>query len=301
MLLNPLWAGDRSESSNWIKIGWSNDIFFQTDQYFTNGMNLTYYNRRMGNTFLKYIHLPDGKDSQSFYGIALQQDIFTPGDLHSTQGLSQDRPYASYLLINSIKIQTNNIKKLVIKSALEVGVLGEYGGGEWVQNGIHNLLPASSYVNGWANQIQSDIILNYGIKLEKGLINQKKFSVSGTLLGKIGSPYTYAGVGVNFRAGDISNYFKDLGFAPIRGLQYYLFTNLSGKLVAHNATIEGGLLNRRQEITHPDIEPVVYELKSGFNFSINRFQMEIGVKLISPEFKSGLSHRWGYLSFMFAL
>lgn len=296
LLVYPVFSDDLENSGQWLKINWANDFFFQSDRYFTNGFNFEYYSTGLGNSFVKYLHLPDQTNGKNYYGFGLKQDMFTPGDFHHYSHLGDDRPFASYLVISSNKTQTNNHSKLITKSEIEVGFIGQESGGQWVQNGIHSLLPASSFVPGWENQIQTDFILNYGIEVEKNLLSSQIISLSGYIGGKLGTLHTYSGAGFRIRAGTIHDYFKNLNFSSESDWQGYFFTSLGAKYVLYNATIQGGLLNRTENLNVPRISQFVYEVGSGINMSIRNINIEVGAKYLSPEFISGSSHYWGYIS-----
>ena len=190
-------AGDYDYPAHWLVIGLDNDFVFQTDRYYTNGLKIEYFTKGQGHSLLDYLHLKDNPDEKAFYCFSISQDIFTPEDKNSVARQLQDRPFASSLIFSSSKIITNNQKRLIRQSEFQIGLVGKLGGGEWVQNGIHGILPTSSIVNGWENQIKTDIALNYGLEYEKQITAGQLFQINGMLGGKIGLPYTYAVSGFN--------------------------------------------------------------------------------------------------------
>ena len=293
-------AGDYDYPVHWLIIGMDNDFVFQTDRYYTNGLKIEYFTKGPGPSLLDYLHLKDKPDENAFYGFSISQDIFTPEDKNSVASQLQDRPFASSLIFSSSKIITNNQKGLIRQSEFQIGLIGKLGGGELVQNGIHGILPTSSIVNGWENQIKTDLALNYGLEYEKQITRGQFFLISGMLGGKIGLPYTYAGTGFNFRIGEIDNYFNQLNFYSANKIDFFFYSGIKGKVVAYNATIQGGLFSNAN-LKHPDINHFLYEFDTGINISYQSFKLNLGVKFISPEMKTGNNHRWGYISFMFAL
>jgi hypothetical protein len=293
-------ASDFDYPADWLVIGMDNDFVFQTDRYYTNGLKIEYFIKGRGPSLLDYLHLKDNPDEKAFYGFSISQGIFTPEDKNSVARQLQDRPFASSLIFSSSKIITNNQKRLIRQSEFQIGLVGKLGGGEWVQNGIHGILPTSSIVTGWENQIKTDIALNYGLEYEKQITGGQLFQINGMLGGKIGLPYTYAVSGFNFRIGNIDKYFNQLNFYSANKIDFFFYSGIKGRVVAYNATIQGGLFSNAN-LNYPDINHFLYEFDTGINLSYQSFKLNLGVKLISPEMKNGKNHRWGYMSFMFAL
>jgi hypothetical protein len=133
------------------------------------------------------------------------------------------------------------------------------------------------------------------------MIHEQYLGISGLVQGEIGTPYTYIGLGLNLQVGQIEDYFLDLGFQRKNGVKFYFFSILSTKYVAYNATIQGGLIEPYRGPYEPEIIPFLYELNSGINVSFSTVNMELGIKQVSPEIRNSSSHRWGYVTFTFAL
>jgi len=295
-----IWSQDRRENDQWLTFGLVNDIVFQTDKYYTNGLNLEYITQNSFNLFSP-IHFLHTTGTVSFNVVSLRQDIFTPQKMSAGKYNQLDRPFASYLLAGSRKTSLDFSKKIILTSIIEVGVLGKYSGGELVQNGVHSILPASQHVSGWEGQVQSDLALNYGLEVEKGLVNHPWFGLSGHLAGKVGLPHTYAGTGLTIRVGKYLDYFSNLGLNRHSGWYIYFFTRLNVNLVLYNATIQGGIFNPVKESIHPDLTSFVFNARNGLNLSYKSYTIELGMQQVSAEFKNGTMHRWGYLSFIIQL
>jgi hypothetical protein len=298
LFIYPVLSGEHEEPGQWLKLRWANDVFFQTDRYFSNGFYLEYYSEDTPLSLIDFLHLPDQILSRTFYGWAIEQNIYTPNDFNFNINQITDRPFASYLVLASRKVQTDDFNQLITTSEIELGILGKYSGGEFIQNGIHSILPASSFVPGWDNQLQSEPVINYGVEFEKGLLDFQHILVSGYAGGKLGTPHTYATSGLRLRAGMIEDYLRHLDFAPTTDWQGYFFAGAGAKLVLYNATIQGGIFNKNEEFNPPSLNPYVYQIEGGFNLSYKKLNFEIGVNYSSAEFQSGLNHLWGYLSFM---
>ncbi len=286
-------GGDDTNRHRWISIGWDNDVIFQTDKYYTNGLKIEYFSRNRPHSVLKYFHFQAERDENFFSGYSLSQDIFTPADKYSLEKQIGDRPFASSLLLSSQSIVANNVTRVIKKSELQIGILGRLSGGEFVQNGIHGLLPTS----GWENQIRTQPVLNYSMQYEKLLAGNNYVHISGLLEGKLGLAHLFGGAGIQMRIGSVNEYFKHLNFYSSQHISSFYYTAIKGKLVGYNATIQGGLFSDAGS-EYPDINHLIYELDTGVNFSYRSVQVKLGLKVLSPEFKSGQLHRWGYLSFI---
>ena len=291
-----VWSQDHKGNGQWLSFGLTNDIVFQTDKYYTNGLNFEYITDNSFNLFSP-LHFLHAAGIVSYNAITLRQDIFTPQKMNEGIYNHLDRPFASYLLVGSRKTSLDFSKKSVLTSSIEVGVLGKYSGGEFVQNGVHSLIPASSHVYGWENQVRSDLAINYGLELEKGLVNNPWFGLSGHLAGKVGLPHTYAGTGLIIRMGEYLDYFSNLGLYSRNGWQIYFFTKLDANFVLYNATLQGGIINPVRKSIRPELTSLIFKAKSGLHLSYKNYTFEVGIQQITPEFKNGMMHRWGYLSF----
>lgn len=288
----------KNPSNHIFEFKWANDFVFETDRYFSNGLELTYYAPFLRKSPINYILLPAKKQEIVYYGITITQHFFTPDELFSAFVNEQDRPFASYLLIGQVKVSINRQKGLKMHSGLQVGLLGKYSGGESIQNNIHEILPTSQPALGWLNQIQPDLALNYLIRIEKGLLRNKNFEIIPLASLKAGIPYTETGGAVKIRLGKLNDYFSGNSFKREKPWQIYVFIEMGGKYVFYNATLQGGLFNNNPYVMS-DISHWVAQLNTAIAFSVRGFGIEFGQHFITPEFNSGMPHKWGYLSLKF--
>ncbi|NOX46604.1 MAG: lipid A deacylase LpxR family protein [Chlorobi bacterium] len=285
-------------TSHILEVEWANDVWTGTDRYFTNGLELGYYNPFFRKLPSSYILLPDKKGETVYQGLTLTQHFFTP-DLHFAESFTNDRPFASYLLLGHRKISLNKEKRIRKQSELQIGILGRYSGGESIQNGIHKVLPTSEPVVGWDNQLHANPALNYKMVFEHGLYNTKGFELMSLANINLGIPYTDVGGGLKMRLGHMNDYFSGFGVNNKKGWQLYFFAEAGAKYVAYNATLEGGLLYDNAYVMK-DIDRFVIQSRLGLAFTMKSFGIEVGQQTISREFKTGRSHMWGYVTFRFA-
>lgn len=282
-----------------FELTWSNDFVSQTDRYFSNGLDLSFTHPFMQKSPIRFLLLPDKWASKVYHSLTLSQHFFTPDQLFVEDINNNDRPYASYLLLGHQKIAMNAKRRIKLQTEFQAGIFGKYSGGETVQNGIHELLPASQSALGWGNQLSSDLALNYSLRIEKGLISNRYFDLIPHAGTRLGIPYTDFEGGILLRIGKFPNYFENPGWLESKGISYFLFADFSGKYVLYNATLEGGLINQ-SAYTIAEVQPLVSEIRVGLAFGVQNFTMEYSQYYLSPEFKNGLHHKWGAITFRVA-
>lgn len=297
-----LGQGSQNANSPWvIRLGWANDFVFQTDYYFTNGMSLEVWNNHLQSSPLNFVLLPHEDESKVFYGLSLHQDIFTPVNTDMALPQNMDRPYSSYWLMGNIKKSYNTDNTFVMTSGIYFGMIGKSGGGEVVQNGIHDILPTSAHVNGWDNQLSNSFCLDYQIGIEKEFYRNSLLRFSGSAGGMFGTPYTNLNGGFQVYFGQIGPYPDAFFTKEHADFQIYGFTKAETKWVLYNATLQGGLFNEDPSAIYASPNSLVFQLQIGMSARYKRFTMELGQNLITPEFPGAKIHKWGYVRFSYTL
>jgi hypothetical protein len=294
-----------------LGVSLENDLFNNTDRYFTNGINFQYVGPALRQNPVRHLLLPYWTQAVNYYGLSLVQNMYTPSTTKIGGIHYGDRPYAAYLYIGSFKI-TNDLRHHVRQtSELDLGVIGKESGGAAVQDIFHKYIPYNNEPLGWENQIATDAVINYRFGLEKGLLNLKymQFIVAGA--GSLGTLYTNIGGGLHMRAGWFNDYFSDLGLRKrkvqertgARVWQYYFTLKGNWKLVGYDATLQGGLLNKNNVYTVDRISmsTVVTQTSLGFTLTWGGLGLEIEELILSPEFSNNQWHSWGRIGLSFAL
>jgi len=282
-----------------FEIKWSNDFVFSSDYYFSNGLELVYYAPAFKKSPVRHLLISHKEAYNIWYGLTLTQHFFTPRDLSGNEINLTDRPFASYLLIGQKPISAMQDRQIKITSEIRTGIFGKYSGGQSIQNGIHELLPASKPVSGWHSQLNSEIALNYILKVEKGLTNSPFFNAIPYAEVLMGTPYTDLSGGIRFVIGKQNSLFIDPGVRNCSNMELYVFTDMSGRLVGYNATLQGGLFSTDSHALH-SINRLVGQFTTGIVWRVNRFSIEYGQTFLAKEFDSGLSHKWAYVSLKLA-
>lgn len=121
---------------------------------------------------------------------------------------------------------------------------------------------------------------------------------------RAGTLYDDAGIGVLIRTGWMQGYFKNLGITKQytkNKFQCYGIMGAHIKAIAYNATLQGGIFNKRNAytISFNEMRRSVVTGKIGIVIAYKRVSIEYTNFYISREFKNGLSHGWGHVLLSF--
>jgi lipid A 3-O-deacylase len=287
---------NKSDSLSSFEFKWSNDFEYQTDYYFTNGFAFEIAARWEKSNPTNSILIAHTSESKVLYSLTLLQNIYTPkAKFDLSDQLNGDRPFAAYILLGAKKISFNKTDRTKLYSEIQIGILGPAAFGEEVQNGIHSLLPTSSEVNGWGNQIANSLMLNYSVSAVKSFSIKRWFELSGIVSAKLGLPYTNARVGVRTRIGFFDVFPSEFEYYSSQDFKLFLSLGTDASIVGYNATLQGGLISK-SIYTLNKINRFVGYANIGIILLFNRFELEYVQQFNTPEFPGAVYHSWGYLS-----
>lgn len=286
---------------NYISLNYDNDFFSTTDRYYTQGIRLDFIHPVVRYSPFSYTLIRLNKNARNYYGFHAQQDVFTPVTIRYMGGAIYygERPFTAVFFISHSLTSINKEKKLLLRTQLDLGILGPYAKGEEEQKGIHKAINNIEPL-GWENQLATDVVVNYKTKIEKGFVNLKNFELMGNSTLRVGTLYTDLGLGLYSRLGIFSPYFNNLGLEKTAAerkndFKIWLIGSAGAKVVAYNATLQGGLFNTSSIYTLPDsdVQRVVAELMGGIVIAYKHVSLEYSKFYITPEFKKGVDHGWG--------
>jgi lipid A 3-O-deacylase len=296
---------------SFLKISFDNDILDYTDRFYTNGIRFDFINPIFQQFLLSKLMIPYWRGGINYYGISLVQNMYTPSTTKVEGILFGDRPYAAYLYFGTFKITNDPVKKFRQTSELDLGVIGSYSFGEYIQKSFHNEVPTNSSPLGWEYQIKNDLVLNYQLNYEKGIFNKKNIDINLNGTGSLGTLYTNISGGFLFRTGLQNPYFVNLGQAKrktnsenrLRNTQLVFFVTSRAKLIGYDATLQGGFFNKSSEYTidSDKISRFVFQGSAGITFVYSGIRLDVEQFLLSPEFHNGWWHKWVHLAFTFSL
>ncbi|MFZ4462359.1 MAG: lipid A-modifier LpxR family protein [Bacteroidales bacterium] len=287
--------------NSYLILDFENDIFTNTDYYFTNGASITLILPTFRLLNVSRILPGLGYKAMNYYAIGLRQNMYTGLNPESAEINYHDRPFAGFLALTFSRSSFLQDKQLRLTSGVTTGVLGSYSLAGAFQSGLHDLPPT-----GWTYQIDNDVIINISCEIEKGLISRKNIDLSVGLLAQAGSLYTDFSSKIMLRIGQFKPLFNGLPISRKGTIehksdlkfQYWFSISAGEKWVVHNGTLQGGLLNYDSPYTldYNELNHLVSRIDASLNFYYGQNGIVLNFVQISPEFKEGRQHRWGGIS-----
>lgn len=287
------------KQENYIRFNYDNDFFSATDRYYTQGIQLSFIHPivRYSPFSRTLIRL---KNAVNYFGIHAQQDCFTPKSIRIDTIMFGERPYAGTALVSHSLNSLNKKKKLLLQTQLDVGGIGKCARCEDEQKAIHKALDNIAPLS-WEYQLANDFIINYRAKLEKGIIYKRNFELMANTNFRLGTLYTDLGTGLNARIGFFDPYFNNLGLSKdpaSRKFKIYGVIKTNAKLVAYNATLQGGIFSKDIYVIDADnVERFVFSGTAEIVLAFKRFSITYSRTYITQEYHTGVDHSWGGLYF----
>lgn len=280
-----------------------NDIFSYTDRYYTNGLVFKYTAPGLAVIPVSRLMLPPGHNTIVHASVSLHHAMFTPFTTKNPPLLDGDRPYASTLYLRYSQTQENAAAGMLLYSALDAGVIGDAALGKYLQKSVHATVPTNDEPLGWETQVRNDIILNYTAGVSKQLLQGRHAEayVGGTA--QAGTLYTNIGLGIDAIAGvftpvliPLPASYDELKRSPDKW-QYGLRGGLEFRLIGYDATLQGGVLNRRNiyVLKPEEIERLVTSAHLGIFVRYRRLGVTISQYYLSREIAEGKHHFWGHI------
>jgi len=291
---------DLSATNRYFRWVYDNDLFRETDRYYSKGEMLEIVAPVFKKSPFSYALLPL-KNSQNYYGLSIQHDVFTPINIEPDTSNKFERPYAATFVIRHSLVSIDSQKKMRLSSKLETGIIGSWALGEEVQTFVHKLVN-SALPLGWENQINNDLVLNYNVAFEKALLSKKYFETIPFAEARAGTLNNDVALGLYLRAGLMNSYFAHYGLiknSP-KKFQIYLMARAQAKFVAYNATLQGGFFsNSIYTIPSKNVNRMVYSANLSLVLAFRGISIEYLNNYLTQEFKTGVDHGWGSLRLTF--
>lgn len=272
----PTWA--REPANGTFSFVLENDLFYDVDQHYTNGVGFIWVPSRDAPTpdWVRRVSqvVPWFPDQGALrHGYAFGQSMFTPSDTDTANPPLTERPYAGWLY-GLVGMGMATGKRLDLLS-LTVGVVGPASLAEQTQKTVHELRDIK-VPKGWDTQLHNEpgIVLTYQRSLRglaSGRVLGAHLDVTPSWGAAIGNIYTYANAGLMLRLGEQLP--DDFGppriqpgllgsaeFKSTQGFNWYLFGGIEGRAVARNIFLDGNTFRDSRGV---DKEPLVGDLQFG--------------------------------------
>jgi hypothetical protein len=288
-----------------LLITFDNDIFAETDYYYTNGFSIGMVHPKLASGFFSRILPSLGNTAFNTSGIRVHQFMFTPQNPEAIEIDRNDRPFAGVLLTEYFKLSQLPNMGINMHTSLRLGVIGKASMAESLQATMHKLEPV-----GWDYQIKNDLLINYDFSLEKLLLKGDFWQISGMLDLGLGSYQTYGGGALQFRVGILqglpNGYLPELD--PVNETyrpagSFWFFIEPAWHFMAYNASLNGGLFNNNSPhyFSYNEINHSLARFSAGFSWHYRKLGLGLKWTYLSPEFQSAKHHNWGSLSLLYTL
>ncbi|RZJ28927.1 MAG: lipid A deacylase LpxR family protein [Flavobacterium sp.] len=277
-------------SDSYFRFNYDNDFFSSSDQYYTQGYNFEFASPRLKKNPLNFFLLRP-ESSAKKYILALEHIGFTPTSILSDAILYGDRPFAAAIMLKSAIITTDTIHHSRLTTSINIGIIGPGAFGGDTQAVIHRWT-GNPEPHGWQNQIKNDVVLNYELFYEKQLLRIERFaSLQLNATARAGTLFTNASVGFNSTVGIIGGPFSGHG----KKFSCYIYAQPLVNVIGYDATLQGGIFNRKSPYTIPDsdIERLTAQINFGAVITFRQMFLEYSRVKITREFSTGSPAKWG--------
>lgn len=291
--------GEKQE--NYFRHNYDNDFFAATDRYYTQGVRLELILNPLKHNPLSRLFIKL-RGAINYHGLAFQRDGFTPRSIRHDSIYYGERPYASVCFLSFFRISVDKERQRRLWSQLDLGVIGPNAKGEEEQKLIHEKLDNIQPL-GWEYQVTNDAVINYSLKYEKGILMKEHLELIGSMEMRAGTLYDDLSIGSTVMIGWMKNYFDKLGLSKrnTKNAQFYLFVQERVRAVGYNATLQGGVFNKKSVyvLRNDEINRITGTAFIGIVLAYKRLSIEYAWAFITPEFRKGLSHSWGHCNISF--
>ena len=283
-----------------IQVFIENDSFGGTDQYYTNGIKIGGGIRadrvvglftRPPNALLDAI--TDG--ASNHFGLFIGQNLYTPRDITIAAPQPHDRPWAAWAYIGAVAQSVKDDRLHTVE--FDLGFVGPPALGRQVQTFWHDTVVDAPEPKGWGNQLRGEpgFLLTYLHKRRYG--ERSGVQLVPHIGATLGTIMTMARIGGIVRAGKNMTGFGPDGIEPggamlkntrqeqeggaRRPYEWFVFTGIDGRLIAHNIFLDGSLFRGGPGVARRD---AVYDFTAGVSMRIETLRLSVTRIKRSEEF-----------------
>ncbi len=287
-------------SDRYFRFTYENDYFAAADENYTQGYNIELVLPVFQKNPVNYVFFKP-KSTIYKYGISVEHIGYTPNDYVSSEIQFGDRPFASAIMLKSFAIAKDTIRRRRISQSLSLGLIGPGAFGKEMQVEIHRAT-GNKIPGGWDNQIKNDLVINYRFDFEKQLFAYRNtFALQTTTSLQLGTLFTQASLGFVTTLGLLNAPFSVPGQKS--NFQLYAYAQPLVSAIGYDATLQGGLFNRKSvyTISSEEIERFTAHFHYGIVLKTRTLYFEYARTTITREFETGTSAKWGGIKVGFTI
>jgi lipid A 3-O-deacylase len=282
-------------------IYWENDNFGvgrKSDRFYTNGAKISVtltetptWTTDFRVAFCRKKFKPCGaRNMFETAGFTFGQNFYTPQVITIAAPQPNDRPWAGWLYVGYFESFVDSEQKIHHTFETHAGILGPGAGAGATQKFIHNDLGFSrNDPLGWPNQLKNEPTFDFSYRHGRRYGNNTRdFIVEPAVM--IGSPQTFAGVGLTARVGWHITGFPVSLIVPAAApalqphkFEIYAFAGVNPRWVPFNATLDGGGFNDGPKANGP--KRFVNDVRVGVSARYRWFRLTYSVVDRSKEFE----------------
>lgn len=325
----------RPPSKSWtFTFRLENDLFANTDRFYTNGIKLSWISpdmnyfrdldwlkkktkiRNLSKRIINLLPFSRNPDMQRNIALSVGQKMFTPADISRRDLINGDRPYAGWLY-GSVAFHNKN-DRVLNTVEIQAGLIGDWSLARQTQDFIHGLRGIDK-AQGWGNQLNNEFGFALIYDRKKRVVRRTDFSGQwGVDLithygGAAGTVFTNVDAGAELRLG--WNLPTDFGSALIRPagdtnapadtkdpryeprgktFSFHVFAAATGRLVLHDIFLDGNTFSRSHSVTR---ELLVGDFVIGASLVYRKVKFSYAQVLRTKEFKAQQGgHNFGSIS-----
>ena len=253
-----------------------NDLYAskEKDRYYTSGI------------FLTYSYLSKNKNekfAKTIFEWEIGQQMYSPFNAMVPDISLHDRPFAGYLYgsFGMHRVYKNN---QILKTTLQVGVIGPAAFGKELQDFIHALYGYKKAV-GWEHQIKNGLGININVTYSQFLAKDASnhFDITWINSAKAGTIFTNISSGFFARIGivPLQKMMNSIAFDTSlnngstdykREREVFLYAKTTFNYTFYDATLEGSFLSADSEVTN-QLTRYHFGLELGIRFTLKRFNL----------------------------
>ncbi len=300
-LVGPLQASTDTPTRNGtFSFVLENDLFYDVDQHYTNGVGFIWVPDRSSQTPKWAARLARTipwfpQQGVVRHGYAFGQSMFTPSDITLKDPPLDDRPYAGWVY-GTVGLGVGSGKQFDLV-AFSLGMVGPASLAEQSQKVVHKAIGADE-PQGWGTQLGNEpgVVVTY-LRSWRELATRTalgpQFDLSPHVGAAVGNVFTYANTGLTLRYGRrLPNDFGPpriqpglLGsgeFLPSPEFNWYLFAGFEGRAVARNIFLDGNTFSDSRSV---DKLPLLGDLQYGLVLEYQQVRLAYTHVVRSREFK----------------